>query len=256
MDCVSQYALDPWDADSNRLLDPFSGHGTFIAGLFGRLAPGADVTVDRCLSSYGETDDRTIARALDRWFPAGSEEPPFDIVSMSFGGYCDENDPPVALSEAIAKVQMRYRRSSDFNNDGAAISEPVVFVAAAGNDASCQPTWPAAFESVISVGALGPNGAAPFTNYGPWVQACAPGVDIISTFFDLSQEKARQDNNEFEGWAQWSGTSFSTPIVAAEIAWEWMTTGKAARVGAAASFLLEREGQFRFPGLGTVVNSA
>lgn len=245
---------DPWDADTNRLLDPFSGHGTFIAGIIARLAPGAQVTVERGLSSYGDTDDVLIAKSLMDHFPAGAADPPFDIVSLSFSGFCDDDDPPIALSEAIATIRSRYRTSDDYGPSNNVIHERVVFVAAAGNDASCRPTWPAAFESVISVGALGPNGPAPFTNYGPWVQACAPGVDILSTFFDLSQESAREDNRDFEGWALWSGTSFSAPIVAAEIAWEWMASGAGGRVGATAAWLLERDSLFRFPWLGTVVN--
>jgi hypothetical protein len=107
---------------------------------------------------------------------------------------------------------------------------------------------------VISVGALGPSGAAPFTNHGPWVQAAAPGVDIVSTFFDLSEERAREDGGDFDGWAKWSGTSFSAPIVAAEIAWEWMTRGKELPVGATASWMLQRSALYRYPWLGTVVN--
>ena len=243
---------DPWDADANRRLDPFAGHGTFIAGLIARLAPGCEITVERGLTSYGDTDDVLIAQALVERFTA-ADEPPFDVVSMSFSGFCENDDPPIALSQAIAHIQAKYRTTDDFTSPHDAIRERVVFVAAAGNDSSCRPTWPASFESVISVGALGPNGPAPFTNYGPWVQACAPGVDIISTFFDLTGENAG-DDAEFDGWAQWSGTSFSAPIVAAEIAWEWMAGGCDGRVGAAAAWLLQRSSLYRHPWLGAVVN--
>jgi subtilisin family serine protease len=247
---------DPWDADRNLLLDPFSGHGTFIAGIIAGLAPGCAITVERGLTSYGDTDDVAVARSLMEHFPAGAGAPPFDIVSLSFSGFCDEDDPPLALSEAIATIQSRYRTDDDYSGSHEIIREQVVFVAAAGNDATCRPTWPASFESVISVGALGPDGRAPFSNFGPWVQACAPGVEIHSTFFDLSKEvDAREDNRDFEGWATWSGTSFSTPIVAAEIAWEWMNRELDGRVGEAAAWLLERDSLFRFPWLGTVVNS-
>jgi subtilisin family serine protease len=244
---------DPWDDDKNRLLDPFSGHGTFIAGLLCRLAPGADVTVDGKMTSYGDTDDALLAQALmERFHDAAN--PPFDIVSMSFSGFTEDDDPPLALSEAIAHVQTKYRSPGDYETDDV-VGDRVVFVAAAGNDSTCRPTWPATFESVISVGAIGPDGPAWFTNFGPWVQAAAPGVDIISTFFDLTAENARDDANDFDGWAQWSGTSFSAPIVAAEIAWEWMTRGSQGPIGNTASWLLQRKALYRYPWLGTVVNT-
>src|SRR5690606_34641978 len=55
---------DEWDGDGNHVLDPYAGHGTFIAGIMANLAPGAHVHVERVLSSYGDTDDATIALAL------------------------------------------------------------------------------------------------------------------------------------------------------------------------------------------------
>jgi subtilisin family serine protease len=253
MSCLVASDPDEWDGDGNRVLDPAAGHGTFIAGIFANLAPGARVDCERALSSYGDTDDAAIAQVLLSKFDFNADEPAYDIVSMSFGGFADENDPPIALAQAIAKIQARW--APPVLGDEDALEQRVVFVASAGNNASCRPTWPASFENVIGVGALGPNGPAWFTNYGPWVNACAPGVDIVSTFFDLGP-LARLDGDHFDGWAKWSGTSFSGPVVAAQIAWEWMSRGNAGRPGAAASWLLDRSGHFQYPGLGTVVNFA
>jgi subtilisin family serine protease len=246
---------DPWDADANRVLDPSAGHGTFIAGLFANLAPGADVTGERGLTSFGDTDDVMIARTLLDKFDLTQAEPSYDIVSMSFGGFCEDDDPPVALARAISRIQTSYRTSDDIADPPDLIRERVLFVASAGNDASCRPTWPASFENVVAVGSLGPTGPAWFTNWGPWVDACAPGVDIVSTFFDLTGE-AGYDGEDFDGWATWSGTSFSAPIVAAQVAWEWMCRHNEGRPGDAAAWLLDRPAQFRYPGLGTVVNMA
>ena len=227
--------------------------GTFIAGLFANLAPGSTVVCERGLTSFGDTDDVLIARTLLEKFDVAGDDPPFDLVSMSFGGFCEDDDPPIAISRAIATIQSRYRTADDVDDPPDLIKERVVFVASAGNDASCRPTWPASFENVIAVGALGPNGPAWFTNYGPWVDACAPGVDIVSTFYDLTEE-AGYDGEDFDGWAAWSGTSFSAPIVAASIAWEWMNRGNLGAPGDAAEWLLDRPGHFRYPWLGTVVN--
>ena len=253
---LTDYEDDPWDADANKVLDPYAGHGTFISGIIANLAPGTAITVERGLSSYGDTDDARIARALLDRFDVEGDQPPFDIVSMSFGGFCEDDDPPIAIARAISSIQARYREVGDSRS---IIRERVVFVASAGNSSSCRPTWPASFENVIAVGALGPSGPAWFTNYGPWVDACAPGVDVVSCFYDLGGD-ARHDGEDFDGWASWSGTSFSAPIVAASIAWEWMCRGgrqdfpASQTPGDAAAWLLDRPGHFRYPWLGTVVN--
>ena len=87
-----------------------------------------------------------------------------------------------------------------------------VVVASAGNDATCQPAYPAALPDVVAVGALGQFGPAPFTNYGPWVRACAPGVDVVSTFFEQWQSTI-DAAERYEEWVRWSGTSFAAPAV-------------------------------------------
>lgn len=49
------------------------------------------------------------------------------------------------------------------------------------------------------------NVKASFSNYGKWVDIVAPGVNVTSTFWNGH-------------YASWSGTSFSSSIVAAEAA--------------------------------------
>jgi hypothetical protein len=246
------------DADGNGVLDPFAGHGTFIAGLYGRLAPGAEVTVKRVLHPYGDTDDAEVATALADALAAqastGPDDPPFHVISMSFCGYCDRDDPPIALATAIRMALMQNQ------DPGPPPTNTFVIVASAGNDAQCRRTWPASFENVISVGALASNGPAWFTNYGPWVNACAPGVDIVSTFFGYQPSAAppaTARSDDFEGWACWSGTSFSAPIVGAAIASEWMSMADGAgmpRISDVAASLIDRPGLFQYPQLGTVIN--
>jgi subtilisin family serine protease len=66
-----------------------------------------------------------------------------------------------------------------------------LLVAAAGNNASAAPFWPAAYASlpdhadaVLSVGALRGDGefGACFSNHGPWVKVYAPGERLVSAF--------------------------------------------------------------------------
>ena len=88
-----------------------------------------------------------------------------DILSLSFGGNALAGAP--GLRSAIATAQLAG----------------IVVVASAGNDGTSQAQYPAAYDGVIAVGALGPDGPTPWTNYGEWVDACAPGADLVSSFF-------------------------------------------------------------------------
>ncbi|MEA2716001.1 MAG: hypothetical protein QOI56_1445 [Actinomycetota bacterium] len=227
--------VDEPDNDRNNFIDPAAGHGTFIAGLVNQVAPGCTVTVDRVATMYGDTDEFTAARLVD-----GLDCDDRTILSLSFGGQAMD-DEAVVLGWAIRRFQARGG----------------VVVASAGNDSSCLPSFPAAFPDVVSVGAIGPSGPAPFTNYGPWVRACAPGVDLTSMFFDgFSGQQAPGpdgvDPDDFKGWARWSGTSFSAPVVVGALARMMMWSGCSAKD--AVKRVVDAPELMRIPNLGTVVN--
>ena len=131
-----------------------------------------------------------------------------------------------------------------------------VVVASAGNDGICRPTYPAALPGVVSVGAIGPFGPPLFTNYGPWVRACAPGVDLVSTFFANWNGKhplAGDDPDDYAGWARWSGTSFAAPVVAGALVREMALSGISAQD--AVTRVIDNPALLRIPQLGTVVNA-
>jgi subtilisin family serine protease len=82
----------------------------------------------------------------------------------------------------------------------------VILVASAGNNNTSSPQYPAVYSGVITVAATDINDVkGSFSNYGKHVELDGPGVNIISAYPD-------------DLYAMVSGTSFSAPIVAAELA--------------------------------------
>jgi hypothetical protein len=218
-------------------LDPVAGHGTFIAGLVEQFAQGCEIRVERVIRPLGDAQEFDIVTAIENEAALSDNERP-DILSMSFGGTVFKD--ALALRMAVA----------------AARHAGIVLVASAGNDGVCVPQYPAAFDEVIGVGAVGPDGPPPWTNYGDWVDACAPGVELVSAFF-ASFDGAfpmmnSVDIDRFIEWASWSGTSFSGPVVVAALARE-MVIGDC-DAAEAARRVIRAPHLMRFPCLGTVVN--
>ncbi|MFJ8962834.1 S8 family peptidase [Lentzea sp. NPDC102401] len=214
------------------------GHGTFIAGLIHQAAPGADVLSIRALRADDVAYEADVLIALyvllakqkDRTNPSGW----VDVISLSLGYYREDHEQ--ARTTRIGEVLELLT------------AHGVLVVAAAGNDTTSRPFMPAALaavpadkwtgERVIGVGALNTNGTvAWFSNTGESVSVYAPGSNLISTFPDdvrgsnrpvvgrlpdnAEPRIAREgfDSDDFvSGFASWSGTSFATPVVAAEIA--------------------------------------
>jgi hypothetical protein len=197
---------DEPDDDATKTLDFEGGHGTFIAGVIAQLCPDAEVYTSGVLSSFGDGDVGNVIAGLR----AGLEysRTGIDIVVMSFGAFFAEDDPGL-----FATSLRRLLRGK-------------LGIAAAGNQATCRPYFPAGMHDVMGVGAVSAAGRAWFSNFGGWVDACAPGVDVVSTFFSFSEDLDLFPDLEdlkprrYNGWARWSGTSFSAPKVAAVVAQE------------------------------------
>jgi hypothetical protein len=239
----------PAEARSATFLDRQGGHGTFVAGVVRKIAPGARIAVGRVLKATGEGDIHGLVTGIGRLRAAvAATGVKLDVLNLSLGGYTRRDRPSVTLSTALAPL----------------LRDGTVVVAAAGNSASWRPFFPAALPQVIGVGAIDARGPAAFSNYGPWVDACAVGVDVVSTFFDESAAELAQVElaphpwstqpipARFPGFARWSGTSFATPVVAGAIvaaAWSWQVS-----TTEAAGRLVRDWHRYRIPDLGVVVN--
>lgn len=189
-------------------------HGGAVAGLaLDRTGRTVDVY---CGLAKGQTwmCDSAIYRALLR---AKDGLGKHGAINCSFGSYATDVHFPIATNHFVKN-----------NKD-------ILFAAAAGNDMTDDPWYPAGLavdhDHVVSVGALdttgpGPATLATFSNFGPWVRVFAPGVDVVTDYV-AGKYFSYSDGTRslFWGAARWSGTSFATPTALATIVEMWGGTG-------------------------------
>ena len=208
------------DADP---MDDF-GHGTHVAGIIAAkmnngqgmagVSTGKVVAV-KVLDSQGYGTDFDVAAGIN--YCANRTD--IKVLSMSLGGGSDD-----ALKAAVAY---------------AVNAKGKLLVAAAGNDTSNTPIYPAGYATdfpnkVLAVAASGylwedsdgywylnNNCQSTYTNYGSWVSVVGPGTDIYST---TPWDKPFYMNSYYGTAARYdymSGTSMATPFVAAAAARRW-----------------------------------
>ncbi|QLQ38926.1 type VII secretion-associated serine protease mycosin [Micromonospora robiginosa] len=178
-----------------------AGHGTGVASIivatprpgvaFRGLAPGARILPVRVSEQQvveGRESGRTVdaagfARAV-RW----AVDHDADVLNLSVVLYAD--DPAVRAAVAYA------------------VRRDVVVVAAAGNlhDNGDPRPYPAAYDGVLGVGAIGSDGSrAAFSQTGAYVDLVAPGGEVLMAAPGQGHHRAE-------------GTSYATPFVAATAA--------------------------------------
>jgi subtilisin family serine protease len=192
-------------------LRPYAGHGTFVAGVVRAMAPGCTVQVlslpvDPNAPGGGVFESDMVTQ-LDA---ALTHEP--QLINLSAGCPTRQDLPARAFENWWADVS-----AADPERD-------LVFVAAAGNNASPWGFWPASFDWAVGVGSLDRDGqVSSFSNWGDSVDVFALGRNIVNAFpngtYVCHEYPDRGDVRVFDTWlARWSGTSFAAPLVTGRIA--------------------------------------
>jgi Subtilase family len=182
--------LYPWDEDG-------SGHGTHVAGTIAAIGGNGEGVVGvlgdgnsylhivRVFDSNGLMYSSNLLQAIQTCVDEGSK-----IVSMSLG-------------QTVGASTFERDFFLEKYNEG------VLFIAAAGNEASSAYSYPASYGSVISVASIDDNKwRSDFSNFNDRVSLTAPGSSIYST-------------QAGGGYVYLGGTSMATPHVAGVAALVW-----------------------------------
>jgi len=195
---------DGYPPDNNP--DDYFGHGTFCSSIASAVTDNAQYVAGagwRCKimpvragyydGRWGSFDSSDVAAAIQYAADNGA-----DIINMSFGGGSSDQNIADAVDYAYDKG--------------------VILVAAAGNDSTTAPSFPASLPEVISVGASKANDKrASYSNYGTYVDLFAPGGDSGCQMYGFYPDGAHSQTGATPlrhdiGYG--SGTSFSSPLVA------------------------------------------
>lgn len=210
--------VDFWDSGETPYVDGYNfvasndnpeddhDHGTYCAGIvcaqhnglgYKGIAPGIDLYVGKVLNAKGSGYFSDIAAAIDWARTIGVH-----IISMSLGASSGATILETACNNAWYAG--------------------VLLVAASGNDASeLYVSYPAKYGSVVAVGAINyGEDVASFSNQGPELELCAPGVYISSAWAGHTYDEYQIGTYDYMCA---SGTSAATPHVAgcAALAKKW-----------------------------------
>ena len=192
------------------------GHGTFVTsqiapvtdnalGLSG-TAPNAELMILRCLSLSG-SDKFPYDSAYDE----GSGSATRVAEAMRYAA--DHGADVINISLGVRSFSQTLQDAVDHVH-----GKGVVVVAAAGNDGSSTPFYPASGEHVISVGSVSRSGSTLakswFSQYNSYIDVTAPGGDVMGVdiypFSSTEWYTDAADTYRTDG-----GTSYASPVTAA-----------------------------------------
>lgn len=213
---------DGIDPDPEEPLDPDGGspaffHGTHVAGTIGAASnngsgvAGVNWSVSimplRAIGVGGSGTSYDVSQAI-RYAARLSNDsgmlPPrrADVINLSLGGS--------GYSQTTQNLMNSVR------------AQGVIVVAAAGNENSSAPSYPAAYAGVVSVSAVDINrGKAPYSNFGSTIDVAAPGGRLSTDVNGdghpdgvLSTSGAESSGVVRPVYAFLQGTSMASPHVA------------------------------------------
>jgi hypothetical protein len=161
-------------------LDPYvNSHGSKVASI--AVPRKSRLVFSRAIDEEGQANyDSSDEISAIYWM---TDEVGVHLINMSYGGISFSQTYQDALTHAKSKG--------------------VILLASAGNDSTSAPQYPANFDGVIVVGSLDESrgwARAEHSNYGPWVDLWAKGVDVTAYGPDGSIDVV-------------IGTSVATPLV-------------------------------------------
>ncbi len=168
------------------------GHGTHVAGIVAAamdgqgmvgIAPNVRLMPVKVLNNANPSTGTwaNISQGIRYAADYGAR-----VINLSLGG---------TSFSSVMQDAVRY-----------AASKGAVVVAAAGNQGSSTPFYPASYEEAIAVGATNEDDEYwTLSNYGAWVDVTAPGASIWSTYWDR--------NTGTNTYGFMSGTSMAAPHV-------------------------------------------
>jgi hypothetical protein len=162
-------------------VDNFDTHGTNVHSVLRQHCPRCEV---QALNLHGDLALSSVTDALQQVHILSQADDPATttLVNLSLGTYTYDSE----LHAAVRTLEASGH----------------VLIAAAGNDNTARPFYPAAFREVLGVCSSTRHTKlkAAYSNFGAWVSLCAPGLQYVSRPLQHGEIA--------------SGTSLAAPMVA------------------------------------------